>query len=283
MSILSMVEAKLPPGFRFHPRDDELICEYLSRRASAAADGAEFYGFPAMVDVDLNRCEPWDLPETSCVRGKEWYFFSLKDKKYATGQRTNRATASGYWKATGKDRQVLRKGELVGLRKTLVFYHGRAPKGKKTQWVMHEFRMVSSRASDSPNFSFKEDWVLCRVFYKRSFCPKLSTETCEEEETGSSSLPPLTDSHITSCNLVPLNNLEGLEQVPCFSSFSTSQATPGLLSSPSFNSTVTCDAKDLKAMLSQLSKIEENQQINESCFSESEIRTLWNPFASFLM
>lgn len=72
--------------------------------------------------------------------GKDWYFYSLRDRKYATGQRTNRATESGYWKATGKDRQVSRKGVPVGMRKTLVFYQGRAPKGKKSDWVMHEFR-----------------------------------------------------------------------------------------------------------------------------------------------
>lgn len=81
------------------------------------------------------------LTETARVGGKEWYFYSQHDRKYASGLRTNRATVSGYWKATGKDKAIFRHGTLVGMRKTIVFYQGRAPKGRKTNWVMHEFRL----------------------------------------------------------------------------------------------------------------------------------------------
>ncbi|RWW50270.1 hypothetical protein BHE74_00043488 [Ensete ventricosum] len=73
----------------------------------------------------------------------EWYFFSHKDKKYPTGTRTNRATMAGFWKATGRDKAVHDKNKLIGMRKTLVFYKGRAPNGQKTDWIMHEYRLES--------------------------------------------------------------------------------------------------------------------------------------------
>lgn len=75
---------------------------------------------------------------------KEWYFFSHKDKKYPTGTRTNRATMAGFWKATGRDKAVYLNSKLIGMRKTLVFYRGRAPNGQKSDWIIHEYYSLES-------------------------------------------------------------------------------------------------------------------------------------------
>ncbi|KAI5423006.1 hypothetical protein KIW84_046134, partial [Lathyrus oleraceus] len=130
--------AHLPPGFRFHPTDEELITFYLLKKVLDNTFTAR-----AIAEVDLNKCEPWELPEKAKMGEKEWYFFSLRDRKYPTGLRTNRATEAGYWKATGKDREIYssKTYSLVGMKKTLVFYRGRAPKGEKSNWVMHEYRL----------------------------------------------------------------------------------------------------------------------------------------------
>lgn len=160
----------LPPGFRFHPTDEELVAYYLESKITGRKIELEI-----IPEVDLYKCEPWDLPGninfllvTMCIspsqyvsslnmidvglidksflpsKDNEWYFYSQRDRKYPNGSRTNRATKAGYWKATGKDRIVQSQKRPVGMKKTLVYYRGRAPHGIRTNWVMHEYRLIDS-------------------------------------------------------------------------------------------------------------------------------------------
>ncbi|KAH1043620.1 hypothetical protein GLYMA_09G184100v4 [Glycine max] len=205
------MEENLPPGFRFHPTDEELITCYLTRKVSDSS-----FTSKAIAVVDLKKSEPWDLPGKASMGKKEWYFFSLRDRKYPTGLRTNRATESGYWKTTGKDKEIFRAGVLVGMKKTLVFYRGRAPRGEKSNWVMHEYRL-ENKNHFRPS---KDEWVVCRVFQKslqmkrpQQTPPSQPESPCDTasmvNEFGDVELPNLINNIANSSSDGITNNISG--------------------------------------------------------------------------
>uniref|UniRef100_A0A803Q6N9 NAC domain-containing protein n=1 Tax=Cannabis sativa TaxID=3483 RepID=A0A803Q6N9_CANSA len=145
----------VPPGFRFHPTDEELLHYYLKKKVSFQKIDME-----VIREVDLNKMEPWDLQERCRIGStpqNEWYFFSHKDRKYPTGSRTNRATNAGFWKATGRDKCIRNAFKKIGMRKTLVFYRGRAPHGQKSDWIMHEYRLEEQ---DNQPDHHEDGWVI---------------------------------------------------------------------------------------------------------------------------
>ncbi|CAL5199648.1 unnamed protein product [Lathyrus oleraceus] len=147
------------PGFRFHPTEEELVEFYLRRKVEGKRFNVELITF-----LDLYRYDPWELPALAAIGEKEWYFYVPRDRKYRNGDRPNRVTTSGYWKATGADRMIRTENfRSIGLKKTLVFYSGKAPKGIRTSWIMNEYRLPQHETERYQ----KGEISLCRV-YKRA-------------------------------------------------------------------------------------------------------------------
>uniref|UniRef100_A0A6N2LUR1 NAC domain-containing protein n=1 Tax=Salix viminalis TaxID=40686 RepID=A0A6N2LUR1_SALVM len=163
------MEPCVPPGFRFHPTEEELVGYYLKRKIHS-----QKIDLDVIANIDLYKMEPWDI-QARCKLGydeqKEWYFFSHKDRKYPTGTRTNRATAAGFWKATGRDKAVLSKNRLIGMRKTL-----------------------------------EEGWVVCRAFMKPSPNQRQGFEAWSHaycvNNIDHARPPPFSDTATTAQNMV---------------------------------------------------------------------------------
>ncbi|KAF8672882.1 hypothetical protein HU200_049221 [Digitaria exilis] len=192
------------PGFRFHPTEEELLEFYLKQ----VAHGKKLK-FDIIPTVQLYRHDPWELPGLSRIGEREWYFFVPRDggrkhHQVAGGGRPSRTTERGFWKATGSDRAVRCASDpkrLIGLKKTLVYYEGRAPRGTKTDWVMNEYRLPddpssssSSGTSSPPN---KEDIVLCKIYRKAVSLKELEQRVAMEELAMASATPSSAASHNT--------------------------------------------------------------------------------------
>ncbi|CAO2045566.1 unnamed protein product [Urochloa humidicola] len=158
----------VPPGFRFHPTDEELLSYYLRRKVASEPIVPDI-----IREVDPSKLQPWDLldhcsvgmgsPDDYC------YFFSHNHK--GSRAAVNRGTTAGYWKPVGRDKAIfVCTGERIGLRKTWVFYTStprRASRGRKTDWTMHEYRLDDDDSNDILVPVQHDAWVVCKIFKKK--------------------------------------------------------------------------------------------------------------------
>ncbi|KAL0372895.1 UNVERIFIED_CONTAM: NAC domain-containing protein 43 [Sesamum calycinum] len=177
MSLSVNGHSKVPPGFRFHPTEEELLQYYLRKKLAC-----EKIDLDVIRDVDLNKLEPWEIQE-KCKIGStpqnDWYFFSHKDKKYPTGHgRTGRRLP-----VSGRPPDGIR---------------GRAPHGQKSDWIMHEYRLDDNTHDHSTtNVSNigheqsgpEEGWVVCRVFKKKNYHKALESPLTSSTSIMSANLP----------------------------------------------------------------------------------------------
>lgn len=206
----------LPPGFRFHPTDEELIMYYLRNQTTSRPCPVSI-----IPEIDIYKFDPWELPEKAGFGENEWYFFSPRDRKYPNGARPNRAAVSGYWKATGTDKSIHSGSKYVGVKKALVFYKGKPPKGIKTDWIMHEYRIMSdsTRQISRQNGSMRlDDWVLCRIYKKKSMGrteeQRVEESCAQTEPTNDATVDPQTLKFPRTFSLSHLWELDCLGSLP---------------------------------------------------------------------
>uniref|UniRef100_A0A1J3E7T9 NAC domain-containing protein 89 n=1 Tax=Noccaea caerulescens TaxID=107243 RepID=A0A1J3E7T9_NOCCA len=183
------------PGFKFSPTDIELISYYLKNKMDGLERSVEI-----IPELDIYNFEPWDLPDKSIVKSDtEWFFFCARGKKYPHGSQNRRATEMGYWKATGKERNVKSRSEVIGTKRTLVFHIGRAPKGERTEYIMHEYRMIGVSL---------DALVICRLRRNTEF----QGATVQKPPQPSSS----PEKHVNSQNETISETLSGWENMVAF-------------------------------------------------------------------
>ncbi|KAH6811333.1 hypothetical protein C2S53_004487 [Perilla frutescens var. hirtella] len=158
--------AKLPIGFRFHPTDEELLIHYLKRKVLSLP-------LPATVipEFEAFQFNPWDLPGD--LKEKR-YFFCKRKRNCMNKCSSNFSTDCGYWKSTGRDKQIMSAVNNlgIGMKKSYVFYQGRK---LKTEWVMQEFSLLGSLKT--PFLTQRVmmqvgDWVVCRLYQREKRRPR---------------------------------------------------------------------------------------------------------------
>ncbi|KAI9090677.1 hypothetical protein K1719_028530 [Acacia pycnantha] len=171
----------MAPGYRFYPTEEELISFYLKRKLEG--DQSEDIN-RVIPELDIYEYNPWDLPqvsgEASLRDTEQWFFFIPRQESEARGGRPRRLTTTGYWKATGSPNHVYSSDHrIIGMKRTMVFYNGRAPNGRKTDWKMNEYKAISAETS-----STRPPDPRVRVEYSEAISKE---ETIMDASVGSSS------------------------------------------------------------------------------------------------
>ncbi|PQQ20981.1 NAC domain-containing protein 68 [Prunus yedoensis var. nudiflora] len=234
----------LLPKFRFHPSEEEmvnLLKNKVEGQDSQAMPDEIVYkprDLPDNESIQLFRCflkrmmqgkasqsipeidvykyEPWDLAELmfpdSPYQPRAWFSFSRPDYKYANSPRCNRATGKGFWKITGKPRQVKSRQlpkSVTCKKRTLTFHEGRVSKSRNTGWVRQEYYLTPTDPGSNPNQL--SGFVLCRMKNKST-----DNESDNKKQQDVSICVESADPGITGCmaSNSELDQAAGIHLIP---------------------------------------------------------------------
>ncbi|WCJ22539.1 NAC domain containing protein 2 [Euphorbia peplus] len=142
----------VPPGWGFHPTDQQLLSYYSNLKDLLTHPNPEF----DIKLITLSEYDPWDLFDKfkNNSGGKEMYFFTPREYYRKTKLR-KRTAGSGHWKCTGDPRYITREDgdDVIGEKRSLVF-HNPLP----TQFIITEYEKL--------NLPAKGEYVLCKLKIK---------------------------------------------------------------------------------------------------------------------
>ncbi|KAH7854040.1 hypothetical protein Vadar_009404 [Vaccinium darrowii] len=144
----------MPPGFRFYPTEEELVSFYLKEKIGGRREEVIKRVIPVLYIYEF---KPWDLPRSP------GYVYSSDNR-------------------------------IIGWKRTMVFYEGRAPNGIKTEWKMNEYT-----ATDGEFPQLREEFSLCRVYLRskrlRTFDRRPSSSSSSSATTSAATVNQAHDHH----------------------------------------------------------------------------------------
>jgi hypothetical protein len=149
---------KLPIGYRFHPTEQELILHYLLPKAFASP-------LPSSIIpvFDVFFSHPLTIPGDQ--KEKQRYFFCKKRREMSSNEnRLKTSSGEGYWKPSGKERQIVACGRTVGIKRTLVFYeiNKSSSNCNKTRWSMTEYCLAGFAST-----KLFGEWAVYNVYERK--------------------------------------------------------------------------------------------------------------------
>ncbi|KAF3332040.1 NAC domain-containing protein 90-like protein [Carex littledalei] len=182
-----------PPGYRFFPTEEELVGFYLQNKLENKREEDMERVIPV---VHVYSVDPWQLLDYTGVPStdegdQQWFFFCPRQERETQGGRPSRTTPSGYWKATGSPSAVYSStNRPLGMKKSMVFYQGKAPIGTKSKWKLNEYR-----AYQEDGLQLRSEFSLCRLYNSsglRHFDKRpLMNPTIVENQIGSNKKPTI--------------------------------------------------------------------------------------------
>ncbi|CAN6210905.1 unnamed protein product [Urochloa humidicola] len=195
-------ERKFPIGFRFKPKDEELVEYYLLPRLQ----GRPTVPNDSVVEANVYACHPDTLTNEHRSGGQEeWYFLSPRSRMYGNGVRPARKTRDGRgrWKASTATKEVAEEVLCNGIKfckSVLNYFEGNPKKEARTKWIMLELTVPEYEIKlDKPGpKNMLDEFVMCKIYVSPQHKKKgdADDEECtssafeeEQEEEACSSTP----------------------------------------------------------------------------------------------